>query len=277
MIYKVKFTQGFTQNFKLIIILLLLICNKGYSQFFYSKELNHKDSLNRLDANKLKQGLWLLSDTDNKPVILCPFVNDTIDGKYIQFWENGQAHIIKEYKKGKLWNTIALFDTNGKFIDPGNVHNGNGFEKTYYITDSSNVFYKGKININGNQLFYTTEFRNGSPYGKQVFYSRKGLAIEIHTIRPPLKLYDAIYDSESNEPVSYFISGPIDTIPTYFLTKDFIVEAIQDEKCQAQYSPRSLKSFDLFIPEEYQTPERLRKLKKLKKYFKKNRDWDIHY
>ncbi|MBE7635106.1 hypothetical protein G1K66_12010 [Tenacibaculum finnmarkense] len=47
------------------------------------------------------------------------------------YYNNGQLNAVIEYKNGKIWNVLNLYDIKGNSLDIGTIKNGNGTIKSY--------------------------------------------------------------------------------------------------------------------------------------------------
>lgn len=73
------------------------------------------------------------------------------NGLEIFYFPNGVIEELDYYLDGKLWETISRSDSNGKLLNPGDVHNGNG---RHFFSD----YHDPDVNC------YET-YRNGLPEG----------------------------------------------------------------------------------------------------------------
>lgn len=126
-----------------------------------------KDTINRLDANYLKQGKWVFYDASFKPQVMCSFKNDTIVGNRIFLLDSGKAMVREPFKDGK--------------------------EKFTFVTKSQKVkgWYdeKGKLFLDNPadslKLDSSITYWNGVPAVFQ--FGQKNLGEEIETVLKPIK------------------------------------------------------------------------------------------
>ncbi|MFH0892916.1 MAG: hypothetical protein V2A54_00645 [Bacteroidota bacterium] len=248
------------------------------SQILYNRFYLNNVTVNRIDSNELRQGLWVHLNENGKPYIISNFKNDTLDGDYFEFYSNGKIEKCWEMKMGRLWNVKALFDTCGNFLDPGSVKIGNGVVKSYYPLDTIRIKKRdySMLKYPSKVVWSETEYKNGLPDGKKYEYTTSGSLKFTYNIKPYDHLYDTVRVADDGSIYEIVTHGYFTVPPTYAFNYDHVVVAILDEKCEFEMF-RYLRSYDLFIPKEYQTPERMKKLKKLRKYFKKEMDWSINY
>jgi len=140
---------------------LLLIFNSNVLLGQNSDDSNNrKDYNNYTDAFGLKQGKWIISDSNNIVTSELYFLNNKLNGVCSFFWGNG---VIKEkslYKNGKHWEVLEAKDSLGNSLDPGNLKDGNGTLKYYY----SNGIIR-----------WEQDYKDGVMFGLTKLYTDKGV------------------------------------------------------------------------------------------------------
>ncbi len=77
-----------------------------------------------------------------------------MDGKYEEFYENGQVFFVYLYDAGKLIEDLGTYSEDGKLLAKGNVKNGNGELVTFY--KNGDYYCKGMIKDGLKQGFWMT-------------------------------------------------------------------------------------------------------------------------
>ena len=67
------------------------------------------------------------------------YLHNKKNGLEVTYFQNGVIEEINYYLDGKLWETISRSDSNGRLLNPGTLHNGNGtiFFTDYHSLDSN--------------------------------------------------------------------------------------------------------------------------------------------
>jgi hypothetical protein len=247
------------------LILFLLVSLYGYSQY-PSYSFWTKNQVNITDSIGQKQGWWI-SDYN-----FIQFKNDTIDGNFIEFHENGKISFWYEFKKGLLWNLIACFDTSGNLINGGNIINGNGILYCFHPADS--LWWQKHIESGlppilspkSDKVWICQTIKNGVVNGITKTFDYNGfLESEVYEKQDSLQpfLIDTFNYDGHLEWAQTNISSV--GIKRYFLPETYIVHFEIDCSNWDEYTEKNLDVEEYYIPYEYQTRKRLKKLEKLKK------------
>lgn len=86
------------------------------------------------------------------------YLNDDLNGFYLEYYINGKLKSKKNFKFGKLFSILALNDIKGNKLNPGFLKSGNGFIYNYLIDDTN-------VSINS-----ITNFKNGEKNGAEIFF-----------------------------------------------------------------------------------------------------------
>lgn len=127
-----------------------------------SYELYGSDTINRINVKGEKVGLWiLLSNNSNGEKIKVSegnFNQGKKEGKWRDYYANGEKKSIVEYKDGRPNGEVAMFEENGQLKESGTWANNrwNGPYKLYYSTGTikQNFFFSKEGRRDGKQIYY---------------------------------------------------------------------------------------------------------------------------
>lgn len=146
------------------------------------KKLEYRYEVNRLNGEKCGKFVWFYYSGDtlqksyfkddklygvsrsyfehNKLHHYIECFNDLRHGITREYYQNGQLHIECIYDMDRLWEVRALYDSTGNKLDFGNLKDGNGFIKSYYL---------------GGSLEHEGGIKNGVRHGQWRFYTNTGV------------------------------------------------------------------------------------------------------
>jgi len=78
-----------------------------------------------------QNGEWKFYNENGKLVEVGTYLNGRKDGKWIDYYANGQQKKEQVWKQGKLMEVTAYFDEKGKPLDIGTIKSGSGTVKEY--------------------------------------------------------------------------------------------------------------------------------------------------
>ena len=80
---------------------------------------------------KLKNGVFKEYFEDGNLFVKTSYLNDSIDGEYIEYYKNGQLKYHLIYSKNRLMEITEYYDKFGNELDFGKIKDGNGVVKIY--------------------------------------------------------------------------------------------------------------------------------------------------
>lgn len=92
-----------------------------------------------------------------------------MDGRYEEYFPNGQLFFAYAYRKNRLWNVLAMNDSLGEPLDYGTLRDGNGIVKRYSIHTGFEAEGSVRNGLkegfwkqwSGREFTDSTEYRNG--------------------------------------------------------------------------------------------------------------------
>jgi len=170
--------------FSVLLLVILFSCG-GDIEIVEQKNEEGKivERFQRRKSDFAKQGFYEKFSPEGVKIEEATFENDTLDGKRIIFYENGNAQYIENYNHGQFEGAYLAYFENGKLKLEGNYENGamKGEWKAYY--DNS-------------QLKEIVNFENNEENGPFVEYHENGKLkaegsyLEGDKEHGELKLYD---------------------------------------------------------------------------------------
>lgn len=173
---------------------------------YKSSEINMKDS-------KGKQGLWFFIDNGDSSVLeMKTFIDDTLNGYFERYWNNGQVSEQGYYKEGKLDSIVVGYWEDGKQRSFVNYKNGKLHGLTISYGDDGSMI---------NRLFYVngqldTSYSN--VYQDSIVYAESELKAKV---KASLKLnnYDTLfyyYSSDWNERQAIYFKDTLFKVIEFF-------------------------------------------------------------
>jgi antitoxin component YwqK of YwqJK toxin-antitoxin module len=147
---------------KIILILFIpLLFLQTKAQSF---KIFNSDTINIIDKNNLKQGLWIYFNNNYKNKIAKKgyYYNNLKTGKWISFYPNGNIKTIITYNNNRQEGPVKSFYKNGKLQEQG-------FWKINKWIGEYKYFYP-----NGNIKYHWFFDKNGKRTGKQTYYYSNG-------------------------------------------------------------------------------------------------------
>ena len=167
-----------------ILFVLNLFVPKIFSQSYLVYE---GDTVNVVDANGMKQGLWLNFDSSNSKVIeKGTYKDNKKDGEWIQFFPNGNLKHKINFRGGIANGAAMFYYENGKLWEKGTWVIDHWVGAYQFFYPSGQIAYDWKYNKigkrtgeqkyyheNGN-VKYVGDWENGKTVGSLKIYSQEG-------------------------------------------------------------------------------------------------------
>lgn len=100
-------------SYIILISTLFIGCNKPVSKKNINERSNDQETINKTDENGLKQGKWI--DTTQRSLIHKNYLNDKLDGEYIELWKPSKlTKVSGQYKDDEKVGTWKYYSKGGK-------------------------------------------------------------------------------------------------------------------------------------------------------------------
>lgn len=90
------------------------------------------------------------------------YLNDSLHGNYLLYYENGQVKIEGYYNMGLYDSTWTYFDITGMKVGDGSYKNGSGLQRAFYPN--------GKLRL-------TVPYENNKRNGYEIWYNQEGIEV----------------------------------------------------------------------------------------------------
>lgn len=174
----------------LFFLLFLLFLPNGVETSFGQTEIAVKDTLNRLDANKLKQGYWILKDRSQQNIIEeGSFTNNKKVGLWKGYYPSGKLKYLINYVDNKPFGNAKLYYESGQLAEEGTWQENKWVGDYKYYYPNGNVFYDWKFDASGKRTgeqkyfhengkpMYEGEWKDGKNSNNLTIYDETGLKI----------------------------------------------------------------------------------------------------
>ncbi len=166
------------------IIIFLIITNTLFAQTF---DVYKGDTINKVDANNLKQGVWVIFDNaGTQKLEEGTYVNNQKHGMWSTFYPNGKTKHAITYTKGSPRGKATFYYEDGSLWEEGiwEIDHWKGQYKFYYKNGqlAYDWFYNQEGKRTGTQKYYHEngvtkyegEWINGKTVGNLKIYNDKG-------------------------------------------------------------------------------------------------------
>jgi antitoxin component YwqK of YwqJK toxin-antitoxin module len=152
------------------LILLIFLFSAVNSSFAQTYELNGQDTINRIDANNLKQGFWIFwgrmkklpGYADNAKVEEGNYIDSKKHGLWKKYFPTGSVESEVTFQNNRVQGTYVTYYENGKVQEQGTMANGSTVGQFRRFYENGNLHqewsYNNKGKREGVQKYY---FENG--------------------------------------------------------------------------------------------------------------------
>lgn len=145
--------------FLIFTILLFLVSVDAFAQ----NSPSDKDTINRVDASKLKQGYWIIKDRSLQNVIEeGVFVNNKKSGLWKGYFTSGKLKYLINYVDNKPFGNAKLYYESGQLAEEGTWQENKWVGPYKYYYPNGALFYDWKFDESGKRT------------GEQKYYHENG-------------------------------------------------------------------------------------------------------
>ncbi len=154
-------TKNKQMKYILPLIFIIVFNLNSFSQKFV---LFKGDTINRVDKNNLKQGLWIYFNDNYKNKIYQKgyYKDGKKEGSWYTYYKNGNLNSEMEFKNNRQNGKVSIYYKNGKLQEQGY------WKQNRWVGEYKFFFNSGKIKY----LWYYDDF--GKRTGKQTYYYANG-------------------------------------------------------------------------------------------------------
>jgi antitoxin component YwqK of YwqJK toxin-antitoxin module len=235
-----------------LILILLLIFGYGYAQdvsYEYSNE-----GVNKFDDNG-RQGVWLIyNKIDSVVISMHHFVNDTLQGYFECYFNNGQISEKGYYKEGKLDSIVIAYWSNGMIRAEIPFSEGklNGVATSY--DENGNIVLRNRYFNGKKDTMYGFEIFNPLYYSDYLHpsYIKSYLIMESNKYFSPIKiLHDTVYKyiSETLTYVEIYKNGILckqTQLNNGYVYKDIYFTNNKVDKMNIYYENSNMVRYEIF-------------------------------